>query len=1062
LSTFTRTAKIDQAASLASGILLLNLVSVALHAQIVGATMSGVVADPAGASVPNARLALKNISTQVSRTAVTDDGGFYAAPNLTPGEYEITASAAGFQTQVAHVTLAVGAEQQLNFSLRIGRVEQKVEVAGPANGIELASSTVGALVNGATVVTLPLNGRSWTDLATLEPGVAPVEAQPSYASGNSRGNRGFGAQLAIAGARPQQNNYRLDGVSINDYSNGGPGSVLGGNLGVDAILEFSVFTGNYPASYGKASGGVINATTKSGTNDFHGSAYEFLRNSALDARNFFDGSSIPPFRRNQFGAAAGGAVVKNRTFIFGDYEGIRQSTGVTNVATVPSPNARNGVLSTGDVTVNPASAAYLAFFPLPNAGLLGKGDTGLFDFVGQQVTNEDFFTTRVDHQLSDKDSLFGTYRFDNAQFTTPDTLDTQLLGSATRNQTAVVEENHIFSPTLFNSFRFGVNREVAQNNESISALIPAAGDLSLGAAPGRAAAAITVPGLTAFAGGLGGAGTYLFHYTSFQTYDDLFLTRGLHSLKVGVAVERMRSDILARAMPNGSFAFGSLPGFLLNEPTSLQLGQPQSLTPRGLRQTLAAGYIQDDWRLRPNLTVNLGLRYEMTSVPTEVNGKLSTLRNIGDATPHLGSPYFSNPTLKDFEARTGFSWDPFRDGKTAIRSGFGIYDVLPLPYEFELLASLAAPFYQLSTATNLPAGSFPGGAAPFLGPSTLAQAYIEPNPHRSYVMEWNFNIQRTITKDLTFMISYLGSKGTHLPFRTDDANVVLPEKTDAGYLWPSPAGSGTVINPANGQIRALFWDENSSYQALELRTAQKLRRGFQIQGSFTWSKSIDTGSSTLVGNAFSNSISGLPWYDTTVARGVSDYNIPRVAVINGIWQIPFSAAAGAVPRMLLGGWTLSSIFKASDGIPFTPQIAGDPLGQKSVATFDFPNVLTGPGCGTPVNPGDPGHYIKTQCFSYPTPATLLGDAGRNSLTGPGLVNLDFSVAKNIPIPRMPESFRAQFRAEIFNALNHPNFLPPLDNLKLFDATGHAVANAGLLDATATSSRQIQFSIKLLW
>jgi hypothetical protein len=1024
--------------------------------------MSGVVTDSSGGSVPSARLVFKSVSTQVLRTAATDHGGFYTAPNLAPGEYEITTSATGFETQVAHVTLTVGAEQELNFSMRIGRLEQKVEVAGPTGGIELATSSLGAIVTGTAVAALPLNGRSWTDLAALEPGVAPIEAQASYASGNARGNRGFGGQLAIAGARPQQNNYRLDGISINDYSNGGPGSVLGGNLGVDSILEFSVFTGNYPASYGKASGGVINATTRSGTNDFHGAAYEFIRNSVLDARNFFDGRSTPPFRRNQFGAAAGGAVVKNRTFVFGDYEGIRQSTGVTNIATVPSPAARGGALSTGNVSVNPAAANYLAFYPLPNAGLLSKGDTGVFTFVGQQVANEDFFTTRVDHQLSSTDSVFGTYRFDNAEFKAPDSLDTELLGSSTRSQMAVVEENHIFNPAMFNSFRVGLNRVVAHNNESISALIPQASDPSFGAAPGRAAAAITVPGLTAFTGGLGGAGTYLFHYTSFQVYDDLFVTRGLHSLKLGFAVERIRSNILARAIPNGQFIFGSLPGFLLNQPTSLQLGKAESLTPRGLRQSLAGGYLQDDWRLRPNLTVNLGMRYEMATVPTEVNGKLSTLLDVRDAKPHLGDPFFANPTLRNFEARTGFSWDPFGDGKTAVRSGFGIYDVLPLPYEFELLSSLAAPFYELSTAANLPSGSFPAGAAQFLGASSLAQVYIEPHPHRSYVLEWNFNIQRSLSRDFTLMVGYAGSKGVHQPFRSDDLNVVLPEKTPAGYLWPSPAGSGTVMNPSNGQIRGLFWDENSAYHALELRAARSWRRGFQIQGSFAWSKSVDAGSSTLVGNAFSNSISGLPWYDLKAVRGVSDFNIPRLAVIHGIWEIPFTKPTDGLTRLFLAGWTLSSILKVSDGIPFTPQIAGDPLGQKSVATFDFPNLLIEPGCDSPVNPGNPNHYIKTQCFAFPAPATLLGNAGRNILAGPGLANLDVSVAKNIPFRRMPETFHAQFRAEMFNALNHANFLPPLNNSKLFDATGHAVASAGLLDTTATSSRQVQFGLKVIW
>src|SRR5262249_13199205 len=393
-----------------------------------------------------------------------------------------------------------------------------LEVEDPATGVELATSSLVAVVNDRTIRELPLDGRSWTDLAALEPGVAPIQAQPSYTAGNGRGNRWFGSQLAISGARPQQNNYRLDGISINDYSNGGPGSVLGGNLGVDAIQEFSILTANYSAAYGKASGGVINATTRSGSNAVHGSVYEFLRNSALDARNFFDKTSPPPFRRNQFGASAGGPLIKDRTFAFGDYEAIRQSTGVTNVVTVPSAAARSGILSTGTVTVDPAVARYFAFYPLPNGGLLGNGDTSVFTFEGQRVTNEDFFTARGDHRLSDRDSMFATYRFDNAQFTSPDNLDTELMGSSTRLQTAVVEENHTFSPALLNSVRFGMNRVAAHNAESVKALIPEAADPSFGAVPGRTAASVIVPGLSSFSGGLGGAGEFLFHYTSFQVY----------------------------------------------------------------------------------------------------------------------------------------------------------------------------------------------------------------------------------------------------------------------------------------------------------------------------------------------------------------------------------------------------------------------------------------------------------------------------------------------------------------------------------------------------------------
>ena len=310
------------------------------YAQVVGATLSGTVTDAAGAAVPNAHVSVRNTATGVTREVTVDAAGFYTAPNLQPGNYEVRFSASGFATQVNNgVTLTVGAQQVLNASLRVGQISQQVTVSVEAPTVELASSALNAVVQAPTIVGLPLNGRSWTDLASLQPGVAGVETQVPFGD-SGRGNRGFGAQIIISGARPTQNNYRLDGISLNDYSNGGPGSVLDGNLGVDAVEEFSVLTSNFSAEYGKTSGGVVNAISRAGTNQIHGNAYEFIRNNALDARNFFDPPTIPAFRRNQFGASIGGAIRKDKAFFFGDYEGIRQSKGVGSLKKVPSLAAR--------------------------------------------------------------------------------------------------------------------------------------------------------------------------------------------------------------------------------------------------------------------------------------------------------------------------------------------------------------------------------------------------------------------------------------------------------------------------------------------------------------------------------------------------------------------------------------------------------------------------------------------------------------------------------------------------------------------------------------------------
>ena len=333
------------------------LFPVAAEAQVAGGTIYGTISDPSEKLIPQAEVSITNVATGITTTFRTNSDGFFTAPNLLPGEYEITVSAKGFNTEVRKgITLTVGAQQSFNLTLHVGSVAKTVvEVTTEAPAVQLASSDISAVVTANTVRELPLNGRSWTDLAALQPGVDTIQTQPTFATGADRGNRGFGQQLSISGARPQQNNYRLDGVSLNDYANGAPGSVMGGNLGVDAIREFSVLTSNYSAEYGKTSGGVVNAITRSGANAFHGSVYEFLRNSKLDAANFFEAGQRSPFKRNQFGGAMGGPIIKNHTFFFADYEGIRQSKGIANVNFVPSLAARAGLLCSNPAGADPSN-----------------------------------------------------------------------------------------------------------------------------------------------------------------------------------------------------------------------------------------------------------------------------------------------------------------------------------------------------------------------------------------------------------------------------------------------------------------------------------------------------------------------------------------------------------------------------------------------------------------------------------------------------------------------------------------------------------------------------------
>jgi outer membrane receptor protein involved in Fe transport len=1126
------------------------------YAQVVGATLSGTIMDPSGGVIPNAMVSVRNTATGVTREVTADSAGLYLVPNLLPGTYEVTVTSAGFSTaKQSNIVLAVGAEQQLNISMRVGETTQTVEVNEAAPQVQLASSTLSGEVEATTVRELPLNGRDWASLATLSPGVNAIETQLPFEGGATRGNRGFGAQLTIAGGRPTQNNYRLDGLSINDYGNGGPGSVLGVSLGVDAIQEFSVLTGNYSAEYGRTSGGVVNAISKSGTNSFHGDVYEFLRNDVLDANDFFSNASNvakPPYKRNQFGAAAGGPIIKDRTFIFGDYEGIRQSKGISTPTNVPSDNARLGILTGGTIVTGACPAgqtnlapgrattcvdnnvsAYLnALYPRANGPQ--NGNKGTFVFPALQVVRENFFTTRVDHKISDSDSIFGTYMFDRTPFTQPDPFNNLTFLDQTARHIAALEWTHTFTPALLNTARVGYNRNAVINFDPISAINPAAADPSFGAFPNGDNPSTRISGgFTALTPGLNGAFSN-HNWNSIQFYDDAFLTRGTHALKFGFAMERMDYNFFQKYNPEGIWRFTSLANFLQNKPNSLEGGGLfERDAPRGLRQTIFGGYLQDDWHFRPNLTLNVGLRYEMATVLKEAQGQITNLATMSSPLPYCGTtdpnltliaglpgctpgtaPYYSNPSKSNFEPRIGFSWDPRGNGKMALRGGFAIFDVLPLPGYFYTQQGIETPFFLVGTVAKPTSGigvlaSAPNSAySQMLPPQAgctspikdcvLTAAFMEPNPKRNYVEQWNFNVQRQLTSTLTTTIGYVGSHGVHMLIRGDDGDMVMPTLTSAGWLWPSnPTGKDMRINPNFGTIRYMFFNTDASYNALQMNVQKRMSHGLQFGGSYTFGKGIDSNDATIAGDAFSNSITSWFWFAPSISRGVSDFNITHSVAINGIWDIPGPKSLHGPAGALMNGWELGSIVKWNSGIPTTPLIGGDPMGVQNNGsdTFGIPNYVA--GCD-PINhnyKSNPGGvflgYLNYSCFTLPqatsaiasqcvpfgiskanpggipgTCSNLLGDAGRNSVVGPSLFNLDFSVYKNFALHKVSESTSLQFRAEFFNILNRANFAPPLpffgsSQAQLFDGSGASTA-AGGLQSLVTQPRDIQFALKLIW
>jgi hypothetical protein len=1154
-----------------------------LDAQVTGGTISGTVTDATGGAVPKVEVSITNTATGLVTTVTTTSEGFYSVPNLLPGPYQVTAKAAGFSTAVTSgVTLTVGAQQAVNIALKVGETSQQVEVTTTAVAVELVSSAISSVVVGTTVRELPLNGRSWTDLAQLQPGLNNITTQPA-ATTSDRASRGWGAILTISGARGTANNYRLNGVSLNDSFNAAPGSFTTGNLGVDAIGEFSVLTGNFSAEYGKSSGGVINAITRSGTNQIHGTAFEFLRNKVFDAKNFFNpfGKPSPPFVRNQFGAAAGGPIQKEKMFVFGNYEGLREALSSTKVISVPSPAARLGNLcaapdcsTTNPVTIaQPACATatpptcspltslpglpYVNLWPLPttlscpfascapNTGNLGKVTTVL-----PSHTSENYFTTRVDRKLGDKDTMFGTYVRDRQTQNARDPLGALQTTREIFRQTYSVEESHAFTPSVINVVRFGFHRQLIANPSSAKALNPIAGDTTLGLTAGQTIGRIQVPGLESFPGGLTLFQASKSAWNSYQVYDDLFITKGIHALKFGFALEKdQRNNRGPGGFAGGRSIFGSYTKFLQGSPSALIANSgvdnpgppPSSLGDLSshLHQWIYGAYIQDDIRLRPRLTINLGLRYEYaTTIDSKNTGVISSLQCITCAFPIISHPINANPVLAavvaaanpqqvygpithpsrwNYAPRVGFAWDPFGNGKTAIRAAFGIYDIL---VQFPMYGSATGASWPALQSTNtgtIPAATWPKGtfSAAAVNLNTKRTDFMEQNPPTSYAMQWNLNIQHEITSTLSAQVGYVGTRTIHNVNQMNDGNIRFPNLASGQPLWQCGPGTIVVTNPAadcplfpseahlagingppsasnpggldlithplnccTGRMPMQNFNSNALYDGLQVGVTKAMGHGLMVRGSYTFSKNIDTGSGSGIADPYVNAlINTVYFWDPKLRRALADTDMRHNLVISYTYVLPTLSSAPFLVRAVAGGWQTGAIITLQRGLPFTPRIGGDgadSTGMGSSDAINWPDRVAGPACASSsslVNhTGDRLNYINTDCYAFPAPVAFQGStwlrtgtASRNTIIGPGLMNVNFSLFKNNYIPRISETTNLQFRFEAFNVFNRPNFLAPVpEDEQLFDIDGTRIPGAGRIGETTTTSRQLQFALKLIF
>ena len=1052
------------------------------------AAISGTVLDSSNAVLPSAAVKLTNHEQGTVRAALSNQAGVYQFTFLPAGSYDLEVTLPGFKVLTKKdITLAVAQNIRIDVSLDIGNASETVNVSAGAALVDTESAEVGSVVDNTKVTELPLNGRQMWSLAAVVPNVMPP-AQNSSLS--------FRGGFNVAGNSETSNNFLLNGFDNNDPD------VFAPNFrpSIDAIEEFNILTGVYSAQYGYGSGGQVIVVTKSGTNSFRGSAFEYLRNQVMDARNFFQTGPTPSFKQNDFGGTVGGPIIKNRTFFFESYEGLRQASGFSSLNTVPTAAEDSGNFSGIPVTIknplsgvpypnntiptsqlSPIGLALVSFLPLPTtptaAGSLPKNNYTYND-TRRENMNED--SLKIDQTFSTKDSGYATGNYFNDpsfepsnSLCSPKNLPGFGCNANQKSQVYGLAETHIFSPSMVNQVRIGIDILIQPRTpEDVENFWGQFGVVSEPQPVNLPVAGPPVTTVTSYFTS-NGFGNYSSQRRADRiwVYNDNFsFTHGKHTIKIGANDSYFGTNNLTTSQYNGSLSFTNTS----NGPTSgygladMLLGYPTSTgnTPAQekfyARNSNIGVYAQDDYKVSSSLTLNLGLRWEMNTPPTDLANRMTTFNPStgmpetqqnpgGGALIQVPQDNLGNRVMKfdalDFGPRVGFAWQPFHDKKTVIRGGGGtffnglninnglggIFKGYPYTLANTYTSSEAAP---VTLANPFPVG---GQAV-----TVISLTGVDPNFKNPRVYEWSLGIQREIRSDMVFELDYFGSAGNHLQV-TQNINQPLPGPGTAQQVQASRP------YPQWGTINYYQFDGNSHYESLQAKFEKRYAYGLSFLASFTWGKSIDDVASNG-GNAYSNQ------YDLATGRGLSTFDVRYRFVISPVWELPFGKGkyllTEGIASKIAGGWQLSSLFQAQTGTPLTATLSGNYT--NTADALARPNLTCNPNDG----PKTPGEFFNTSCFQIPVAANKpgatysFGNEGRDVIIGPGLVTLDLSLVRNFSIR---DKARLQVRFESFDSLNHPIFNTP-------NVTGDS-SSFGTISSTiafGTASRQNQAALRLIF